>query len=241
MFNGQVDVKDFCSMPKEYQDLVHNLLTIHTISEPVGAERFSHWITRAPSVEDSYWMAGIVKEEYGHGLRFAKLQADLGIDVDKLEKPPLTYFTEVSIDSWAEMAMFLAVVDRSARFEFEDFSQSSYIPLCGAAKETLREEVGHTEFGRRSIAKLCQDPQGRLEAQKALDKWYPVALAFFGKSNSPKNARYREWNLKKRANEQMRQDFIKEMVPVIKNWGLTVPTVNFEGKLFTEDYETIPA
>jgi 1,2-phenylacetyl-CoA epoxidase catalytic subunit len=61
--------------------------------------------------------------------------------------------------------------------------------------------------------------------QKAVDFWYPKALDMFGRSESKRSERYRYWGLKRRSNEQARNDYIKEVDPLIVKLGLQVPSV----------------
>lgn len=224
-FEGTVSLEDVAAMPEEYRDALQNILTIHTVSELYGADRFYPSVQLAPTPRDKWHMARIVAEEYGHHLRFARLQEELGADVNALQKAPLTIF-EPEIESWTEQMVFLAVVDRAARFQFEDFQKGSYLPLRRVAEQTLAEEIGHAEFGRKSLITICQDPAGRRAAQACLDKWCPIAGSFFGRSGSRRSEQYRRWGLKVRTNDEMRAAWLAEMNPIIeRDWRLGVPNV----------------
>ena len=94
------------------------------------------------------------------------------------------------------------------------------------AARTLKEEIGHAEFGRMSVAELCQDPAGRGEAQRALEKWFPMAVAFYGRSGSPKSERYLRWGIKRRTNDEMRRDYLNEYAAIVEEWGLTLPPLH---------------
>ena len=217
--------EEFKAMSQEYQELVQNILTIHTVSELYGADRFYPSVQYAPTPRGKWNMARIVMEEYGHHLRFARLQEEIGVDISKLDKAPLSIF-EPSIDSWTEQMMFLAVVDRAARLQFEEFCQSSYLPLREAAQRTLKEEVGHAEYGQSQVGEICSTPEGREEAQQALEKWFPIAVAFFGRAGSRKSAAYQKWGIKRRTNEELRAAFLAEVTAIIeRQWGLRVPAL----------------
>jgi ring-1,2-phenylacetyl-CoA epoxidase subunit PaaA len=226
-FDGVVrGPEEFRAMPDEYQQLVHNILTIHTVSELYGADHFYPSVQLAPTPRAKWNMARIVMEEYGHHLRFARLQEDLGVDTGKLAKAPLSIF-EPSIDSWTEQMMFLAIVDRAARLQFEEFCQASYLPLREAAQRTLKEEVGHAEYGRSQIREICSTADGREEAQRALEKWFPAAVGLFGRSGSRKSEAYRKWGIKRRTNDEMRVAFLTEGSALIeREWGLRTPALS---------------
>jgi ring-1,2-phenylacetyl-CoA epoxidase subunit PaaA len=226
MFDREVTLEEFASMPAEYQEAVNNILTIHTVSELYGADVFYRWIPLAPTPVDKWRMSQILREEYGHHLRFAKLQTVMGVDVAALTKDPLSLFTTYDADNWAEAMMFLATVDRAARLQFEDFTRASFLPLRDVAERTLKEEIGHAEFGRTRVTELCRDPVTRAQAQRGIEKWFPMAVSFFGRSGSPKGERYVRWGLKRRSNDEMRRDYLAEYVPIVEAWGLTLPAVS---------------
>ena len=43
--------------------------------------------------------------------------------------------------------------------------------------------------------------------QAAIDQYYPLLPAFFGRSKSTNNEIYRKWGIKQRTNDEMREDF----------------------------------
>ena len=59
--------------------------------------------------------------------------------------------------------------------------------------------------------------------QKALDFWYVTALDMFGHAESKRSERFRYWGLKRRTNAQAREDYIREVNPLIVQMGLKVP------------------
>ena len=48
----------------------------------------------------------------------------------------------------------------------------------------------------------------------------------FGRSGSKRSERYRYWGLKRRTNEQARQDYMNEVGPILTQMGLKVPDPN---------------
>jgi Uncharacterized conserved protein len=67
---------------------------------------------------------------------------------------------------------------------------------------------------------------GKAKAQKAVDYWYIRALDMFGRTGSKRSDRYRYWGLKRRSNDQARQDYMNEVNPILKKIGLNVPDPN---------------
>jgi ring-1,2-phenylacetyl-CoA epoxidase subunit PaaA len=65
--------------------------------------------------------------------------------------------------------------------------------------------------------------EGKAKAQRAVDFWYVRALDMFGRTGSKRSERYRHWGLKRRSNEQARQDYINEVNPILVSMGLKIP------------------
>ena len=68
-------------------------------------------------------------------------------------------------------------------------------------------------------------PARRRMAQGAIDRWWWPALMRFGphdgqSSNTPQLVR---WGIKTKTNDQLRQEFIDELVPALHALGLSVP------------------
>src|SRR5439155_23741102 len=59
--------------------------------------------------------------------------------------------------------------------------------------------------------------------QGVIDAWYPKALDMFGNTGSRRSERYRHWGLKRRTNAQAREEYMREVDPLIRAMGLTVP------------------
>ena len=63
----------------------------------------------------------------------------------------------------------------------------------------------------------------RRRVQEAVNRWYAKGLDMFGKSDSYRAERYRQWGLKRRTNDEARQQYIAEVNPLIMSMGLEVP------------------
>jgi ring-1,2-phenylacetyl-CoA epoxidase subunit PaaA len=215
----------FWDQPEEYRDLLLNLINIHVVSELHGADCFERSILRAPSPEMKMRMAKTVMEEYGHHLRYRRLMDELGLDWQEYaqRKGHLTTF-DVPIESWADQAVFLALLDRAAGHQFRHFVQCRYEPFARAAQETLKEEYGHIGLGMDAVKELLQTPQGRADVERVCRKWLTTGLQSFGGERSTKNERYRYWGIKQDTNEGMRETYWQQVRAFItKDWGIDLP------------------
>lgn len=219
------EARAFWAEDPEYRDLLLNLINIHVVSELYGADCFERSILRAPTPEYRHRMARTVMEEYGHHLRYRKLMDDLGLDWQEYAKKKghLSTF-DVPMESWADQAVFLAIVDRAAAHQFRHFVQSRYEPFRNAAQETLKEEYGHVGLGMDAVKDLLTTEQGRREVEAVLHKWLRVGLMSFGGDKSRKNERYRHWGIKQDTNENMRALYWKQVRAfVTEDWGFALP------------------
>ncbi|MGH8759400.1 MAG: Phenylacetic acid catabolic protein [Burkholderiales bacterium] len=220
-----VTAENFWAQDPEYRDLLLNLINIHVVSELYGGDCFERSILRAPTAEFKMRMARTVMEEYGHHLRYRKLMEDLGLDWQEYAKRKghLSTF-DTPMESWADQAVFLAIVDRAAAHQFRHFVQCRYEPFRQAAQDTLKEEYGHVGLGMDAVKQLLETPEGRAEVEQALRKWLPVGLQSFGTDGSPKSARYRHFGIKQDTNENMRALYWQQVRAfVTQDWGIALP------------------
>jgi ring-1,2-phenylacetyl-CoA epoxidase subunit PaaA len=88
----------------------------------------------------------------------------------------------------------------------------------------VTEELGHIEYGYNKTAELLgKGDEQKERVQKAIDYWYARALDMFVRSGSKRAERYLYWGLKRRSNEQAREDYIREVNPILVSLDLKVP------------------
>ena len=75
----------------------------------------------------------------------------------------------------------------------------------------------------KTLELLSKGDQQRERVQKAIDYRFVRALDMFGRSDSKRAERYRYWGLKRRSNEQTREDYIKEVNQILESMGLKIP------------------
>lgn len=227
-FTGTVEARDFPKMDKEYQDLLLRLFTIQADAEIGGPHLYvDKWLLRAPKADDMWRVARICAEEVDHFRKFNRLLHEIGASADDLlHKDPEDRMVDVfrhSMDTWEDFAAFSFLIDRVGRYQLEEFIGCSYAPVTRILDRIIDEEKGHVSFGEKKLEELCRTPEGKAKAQGAVDKYYIYALDMFGKSRSPRNERYLYWRIKRRPNEQAREDYIREVDPLIEAMGLRVP------------------
>lgn len=229
VFREKITARDFPEMPPEYRELLTRVLTIQADCEIGGPRVYAErWLLRAPSADDMHRLSRIVGEEIDHFRRFNRLLNEIHADATPLlwrdnSERYLDAFKVSQVPAWADVAVFCFLIDRVGKYQVEEFIDSTYLPLAQVLPGILGEEAGHIAYGHSKMNELCGDSKGRDEAQSALNRWYPLALDMFGRSESRRSERYIEWGLKRRTNSEARRAYIEEVAPLIEALGLDVP------------------
>ena len=229
-FTDKIEAKDFAKMDPEYQDLLVRVLTIQADCEIGGPNIYvpEGWTGhRAPTPEDLWKMGKTATEEVDHFRKMNRMLNDIGHDATWViwrprEERYVAAF-RASMPTWADVAVFGFLMDRVGRYQLEEFENCSYKPLEECLPDILREEVGHVNYGTAKLLELARTPEGKEEAQAALNRWFPLALDSFGQSESKRSERYIHWGLKRRTNGEQRAQFAAEVAPLIAKMGLEQP------------------
>ena len=181
----------------------------------------------APTKLDQLIVARTAAEEIDHYRKVARVAGDIGVDVSfVLSQPNEKRFVDTfrgSITTWEDNSVFGFLIDRVGRYQLEEFYDCSICPSADSSRHRHRR-IGHIEYGYNKTLELIQSGVGgKAKAQRAVDFWYVRALDMFGRSNSKKSERYRHWGLKRRTNQQAREDYINEVGPILTQMGLQVP------------------
>jgi ring-1,2-phenylacetyl-CoA epoxidase subunit PaaA len=221
------------ALPAEYKDLLVRMLSIQSRIESeymLAADRtLMKPLAMAPTPEDKAEYAAFWSDEVRHASYWMKLLDDLGVKVDDafMASPMPIYIFEMrdQAQDWIEYGLFSFFADRQGAYMGYEWVGCSYEPLAKIADRVHREELGHAAFGYRIMRRVMQrDPEhAREQIIHHLKKWYPAGLDMFGKSGSKRQNDYLRWGLRKRSNEQMRDDFISEVNNLLTKLGIPVP------------------
>ena len=237
MFREKIHSTDFNHMPREYQELLTRVLTIQADCEIGGPRVYgARWLLDAPTADDMHRLARIVGEEIDHFRKINGLLIEIRRDGAALlhksnSERFLDAFKVTDVPTWAGVAVFCFLVDRVGKYQVDEFVDSTYVPLNEAIPGIITEEIGHVSYGQTKVKELCGDEKGREEVQQALNRWYPLALDMFGRSESRRSERYLEWGIKQRTNAEARMAYIEEVNPLIAEIGLDVPDEK-KGRLY---------
>ncbi|MBB6352091.1 Phenylacetic acid catabolic protein [Nonomuraea muscovyensis] len=210
----------------EYVTAVGKIINSHVRNEAAGAAVFDEpSISLAPTPREKWLACRMAMEEYGHHLKFNKLAAQLGLE-DPHTRPPLSVF-DYQVRSWTEYVMTKAIVDLAEIVLMEDLCDCSYLPLRRLCRSLMPEERFHVRFGATTAGRLAADPATREEVRAAAHRLITMTLPFFGRGDSPNNALFRKWGIKRLTNDECRAEFVRRTrVLLCDDLGLDYPEVD---------------
>lgn len=216
-------------MPEEYRQFMIKLMKyahIENAGNPycreVVANIANGGLRHAPDGKSALVEAVIVKQEAEHGQIVAKLIESFGED-PVIEKEVGQYAFKIGLDTWCDVAWFHALIDRVGLYVGIEWMSSTYEPLAKVSPRLEREEQFHADTGFRHLRDIVKTDDGRRQAQDLLHKWWPAALDMFGRAKSKNSETYVKWGIKTQGNEELRQQYIAETVPLIEALEIDVP------------------
>lgn len=219
-------------MPFEYRKQLIRMIEQHAHSEIIGALPEGTWITRAPNFRRKLALIAKVQDEIGHAQLLYSAAETLGKSRESMINDLLSGKSKYSnvfnypALTWADTAVIGFLVDGAAIVNQLINSKGSYGPYCRALERICYEESFHLKQGHDSFVTLaCGTEQQRADLQDAVNRWYRPLLHFFGPSDkeSVHSQKLMRWKVKMASNDDMRNQFLDQYIPKIRELDLTLP------------------
>ena len=219
-------------MPAEYRRQLIRMISQHAHSEIVGMLPEGAWITRAPNLRQKLVLLAKVQDEAGHGQYLYHAAETLGATradmIDGLLAGRAKYSSVFNYPtlSWADMGIIGWLVDGAAILNQTMLARASYGPYSRAMVRISTEEGFHKKQGQEMVIRYARGtPRQRAMVQDALNRWWWPSLMMFGPrdAESPNSPILLRWRIKTRTNDELRQEFVNELVPDLHRLGLSVP------------------
>ena len=226
----KIEPKDW--MPEKYRQTHIRQMSQHAHSEVVGMLPEGNWITRAPSLRRKVALLAKVQDEGGHGLYLYSAAETLGITREEMYeqlhsgKAKYSSIFNYPAITWADIGAIGWLVDGAAIINQVALCGASFGPYARAMVRICKEESFHQRQGYEIMLTLTRGTQEqKAMAQDALNRWWWPSLMMFGPRDdeSPNTAQSVKWKLKRKTNDELRQQFIDQTVPQAELIGLTVP------------------
>ena len=242
-----IEAKDW--MPEKYRKTHIRQISQHGHSEIIGMLPEGNWITRAPSLRRKVALLAKVQDEAGHGLYLYSAAETLGISRDQLMeqlnsgKAKYSSIFNYPTVSWADMGAVGWLVDGAAIINQVMLTKTSYGPYARAMVRICKEESFHQRQGYEIMLSLCNGTAVQKQmAQDSLNRWWWPSIMMFGPKDeeSPNTEQSMKWKIKKKTNDELRQQFIDQTVPQAELLGLTVPDKDIKWNQETGHYDFGP-
>jgi ring-1,2-phenylacetyl-CoA epoxidase subunit PaaA len=226
----KIEPKDW--MPEAYRKTNLRQISQHAHSEIVGMLPEGNWISRAPSLKRKAILLAKVQDEAGHGLYLYAAAETLGMSREQMildlnsGKAKYSSIFNYPTLTWADMGAIGWLVDGAAILNQVMLTRTSYGPYARALVRICKEESFHQRQGFESLLVLSQGTaEQRAMCQDAIDRWWWPSLMMFGPqdSESTNSDQSMKWKIKRKTNDELRQQFVDMCVEQVKLLNMTLP------------------
>ncbi|QHE52744.1 1,2-phenylacetyl-CoA epoxidase subunit PaaA [Pontibacillus sp. HMF3514] len=226
-------------MPEEYRQTLIKLISMHGISEIMGALPEKEWVPKAPTLRRKLGIMAKVQDEMGHGQLLLRVAEDLmkpyGRNREDIMQDLFTgrlkfhNVFHMPAPTWGDAGLIGWLVDGAAIMTQTNMLKASYGPYARALQRICAEEVFHAQHGEAIIMALAEGTEEQKALiQDSLNRWWESLLMFFGPASADTTGSSKQditvkYKIRTKTNEQLRQDFFSKYVPRILSLGLELP------------------
>ncbi|MDQ0269649.1 ring-1,2-phenylacetyl-CoA epoxidase subunit PaaA [Cytobacillus purgationiresistens] len=233
-------------MPDDYRQTLIKLISMHGISEIMGALPEKEWVPKAPTIKRKLGIMAKVQDEMGHGQLLLRVTEDLMKPLGKsrehimqdLFSGRLKFHNVFHMEAptWGDAGLIGWLVDGAAIISQTNMLNASYGPYARALKRICAEEVFHAQHGEAIIMALTEGTEQQKDmVQDAVNRWWEALLMFFGPADASTTGTSKQdttikYRIRSKTNEELRQEFFSKYIPRVLSLGLTVPdeTMRFD-------------
>jgi ring-1,2-phenylacetyl-CoA epoxidase subunit PaaA len=226
----KIEPKDW--MPDAYRKTNIRQVSQHAHSEIVGMLPEGAWISRAPSLKRKAILIAKVQDEAGHGLYLYSACETLGITreetINDLHSGKAKYSSIFNYPTltWADIGAIGWLVDGAAIMNQVMLTRTSYGPYARAMVRICKEESFHQRQGFEILLVLSNGTdEQKAMCQDAIDRWWWPSLMMFGPhdSESTNSEQSMKWKIKRKTNDELRQNFVDMCAEQVKVLGMKIP------------------
>ena len=219
-------------MPDAYRKTNVRQISQHAHSEIVGMLPEGNWISRAPSLKRKAILIAKVQDEAGHGLYLYSAAETLGTSREQMigdlliGKAKYSSIFNYPTLTWADMGAVGWLVDGAAILNQVMLCRTSYGPYARAMVRICKEESFHQRQGFETLLVLSKGTaEQKAMCQDAINRWWWPSLMMFGPkdSESTNSDQSMKWKIKRKTNDELRQNFVDMIAEQIKLLGMTLP------------------
>ncbi len=233
-------------MPDAYRKTLVRQVSQHAHSEIVGMLPEGHWITRAPTLKRKAILLAKVQDEAGHGLYLYSATETLGTTreetINDLHSGKAKYSSIFNYPTltWADIGAVGWLVDGAAILNQVMLTRTSYGPYARAMVRICKEESFHQRQGFEILLVLSRGTKEQKEmCQDAINRWWWPSMMMFGPhdKDSSHSEQSMKWKIKRKSNDELRQDFVNMCAEQVKVLGMKIPDPKLKWNEQTKNYD----
>src|SRR5436190_1757212 len=207
-----------------YRETVLQMLKSQAWRELSAAHLFGHGLQFVTDLRTLKFITRHVQEEVDHYAAVAELyQKATGESLDgwvagKLATKPIPWassFLELGIAQW--------LYDRGGFWQLREYEESSWAPYREVVGKIVSQEEGHQYHGQNIAVPLIRQEKDRAKVQRLFDSWLRQSLICLGRPGSEGNKYAVAVGLKKRDSAECIRDYMKDILPAVREAGLKLP------------------
>ena len=207
-----------------YRDTVIQMLRSQAWRELSAAQLFGHGLQYVSDLRSLKFIARHVQEETEHYTAVADLyEKHVGESVEpwvsaKLATKPIPWassFLELGIAQW--------LYDRGGFWQLREYEDSSWAPYREVVGQIVVQEQGHQVHGQNIAVPLIRAERDRARVQEIFEAWLRQGLICLGRPYSEGNRYAVSVGLKKRDSAECIKDYVRDILPAVREAGLKLP------------------
>lgn len=207
-----------------YRETVIQMLRSQAWRELSAAQLFGHGLQYVSDLRSLKFIARHVQEETEHYTAVAELyEKHVGESVGpwvtaKLATKPIPWassFLELGIAQW--------LYDRGGFWQLREYEDSSWAPYREVVGKIVVQEQGHQVHGQNIAVPLIRAEPDRAKVQGLFEAWLRQGLICLGRPNSDGNRYAVSVGLKKRDSAECIKDYVRDILPAVREAGLKLP------------------
>lgn len=244
--DAEIKIEPKDCMPEAYRKTLVRQISQHAHSEIVGMLPEGNWISRAPSLKRKAILMAKVQDEAGHGLYLYAACETLGTSreetISDLHSGKAKYSSIFNYPTltWADMGAIGWLVDGAAILNQVMLCRTSYGPYARAMVRICKEESFHQRQGFDILLTLSRGtPVQQAMCQDAINRWWWPSLMMFGPrdSESTNTDQSMKWKVKRKTNDELRQQFIDMCAEQVKILNMTLPDEHLQWNAARQHYD----
>ena len=207
-----------------YRETVVQMLRSQAWRELSAAQLFGHGLQFVSDLRSLKFISRHVQEETEHYAAVAELyQQHMGESIEpwvqeKLATKPIPWassFLELGIAQW--------LYDRGGFWQLREYEESSWAPYREVVGKIVTQEEGHQYHGQNIAVPLIRGEKDRGKVQRLFEGWLRQGLICLGRPGSDGNKYAVSVGLKKRDSADCIKDYVKDILPAVREAGLRLP------------------